>query len=146
MNAAKNCNAGCTGIDWAKAGICIKLRKIRNYEDPVAVIGFDVVLGNLHAHMIFLATLLLKSSSAFARYTELVDVWAFGVLMYLLMYGPHPSNVKPGASCCAKRCNTSIPQGEYPYDAKEPKEIMIKAALRAQAVQTQTSPTTSTAR
>ena len=23
------------------------------------------------------------------RYTELVDVWAFGVLMYLLMYG-HP--------------------------------------------------------
>ena len=50
MNAAKNCNAGCTGIDWAKAGIRIKLRKIRNYEDPVAVIGFDVVLGNLHAH------------------------------------------------------------------------------------------------
>ncbi|CAE7575947.1 CaMKI [Symbiodinium natans] len=36
------------------------------------------------------------------RYTELVDVWAFGVLLYLLMYG------------------------EYPYDAKEPREIMIK--------------------
>lgn len=40
------------------------------------------------------------------RYTELVDVWAFGVLMYLLMYGA------------------------YPYDGKDPKEIMIKVVTK----------------
>mmetsp|Transcript_43604 Transcript_43604/g.79448 ORF Transcript_43604/g.79448 Transcript_43604/m.79448 type:complete len:448 (+) Transcript_43604:78-1421(+) len=36
------------------------------------------------------------------KYTHLVDIWAFGVLMYLLMYG------------------------QYPFDAKTPKEIMTK--------------------
>mmetsp|Transcript_28030 Transcript_28030/g.63127 ORF Transcript_28030/g.63127 Transcript_28030/m.63127 type:complete len:463 (+) Transcript_28030:62-1450(+) len=40
------------------------------------------------------------------RYTELVDVWAFGVLLYLLMYG------------------------EYPYDAENPTEIMIKVLTK----------------
>ncbi|CAE7558530.1 CaMKI [Symbiodinium sp. CCMP2456] len=40
------------------------------------------------------------------RYTELVDVWAFGVLMYLLMYGA------------------------YPYDGKDPKDIMIKVLTK----------------
>jgi len=40
------------------------------------------------------------------RYTELVDVWAFGVLMYLLMYGA------------------------YPYDGRDPKDIMIKVLTK----------------
>lgn len=36
------------------------------------------------------------------RYNQLVDVWAFGVLLYLLMYG------------------------QYPYDAKHSRDIMVK--------------------
>lgn len=36
------------------------------------------------------------------KYNHLADVWAFGVLMYLLMYG------------------------HYPYDAKHPRDIMVK--------------------
>lgn len=36
------------------------------------------------------------------RYNHLADVWAFGVLMYLIMYG------------------------RYPYDAKQPRDIMVK--------------------
>jgi serine/threonine protein kinase len=36
------------------------------------------------------------------KYTTQVDVWAFGVLLYLLMYG------------------------HYPYDAKHPRDIMVK--------------------
>eukprot|EP00416_Gambierdiscus_australes_P026874 CAMPEP_0171082644 /NCGR_PEP_ID=MMETSP0766_2-20121228/17234_1 /TAXON_ID=439317 /ORGANISM="Gambierdiscus australes, Strain CAWD 149" /LENGTH=509 /DNA_ID=CAMNT_0011540023 /DNA_START=74 /DNA_END=1603 /DNA_ORIENTATION=- len=36
------------------------------------------------------------------KYNHLVDVWACGVLMYLLMYG------------------------HYPYDAKQPRDIMVK--------------------
>jgi len=36
------------------------------------------------------------------RYNQLVDVWAFGVLMYLIMYG------------------------RYPYDSKQARDIMVK--------------------
>ena len=53
--------AGCTGIDRAEAGQCQFWK------------CFDADYVTTHAGK---------------RYTELVDVWAFGVLMYLLMYGP----------------------------------------------------------
>jgi serine/threonine protein kinase len=36
------------------------------------------------------------------KYNHIADVWAFGVLLYLLMYG------------------------HYPYDAKQPRDIMVK--------------------
>merc|ERR1719160_1778794 len=39
------------------------------------------------------------------KYNEMVDIWAFGVLLYLIMYG------------------------SYPHDAKLPQDIMLKILL-----------------
>eukprot|EP00403_Amphidinium_massartii_P016346 CAMPEP_0178416808 /NCGR_PEP_ID=MMETSP0689_2-20121128/24253_1 /TAXON_ID=160604 /ORGANISM="Amphidinium massartii, Strain CS-259" /LENGTH=385 /DNA_ID=CAMNT_0020038161 /DNA_START=88 /DNA_END=1241 /DNA_ORIENTATION=- len=74
-------------------------------DSPVKMIDFgmatklkqDEVLTELCGSPHYLAPELIGQ-----KYTHLVDIWAFGVLMYLLMYG------------------------QYPYDAKSPKDIMSR--------------------
>lgn len=51
------------------------------------------------------------------KYNHLADVWAFGILLYLLMYG------------------------HYPYDAKHPRDIMVK--ILTEQIQWQTKATLS---
>eukprot|EP00931_Biecheleriopsis_adriatica_P119794 TRINITY_DN94988_c0_g1_i1.p1 TRINITY_DN94988_c0_g1~~TRINITY_DN94988_c0_g1_i1.p1 ORF type:complete len:634 (+),score=139.75 TRINITY_DN94988_c0_g1_i1:112-1902(+) len=48
------------------------------------------------------------------KYDHMVDMWAFGVLMYLLMYG------------------------HYPYDGKSTKEIMVKVISESEPIRWQT--------
>lgn len=76
-----------------------------NIQSPVKMIDFGMatkfkpeqVLTELCGSPHYLSPELIGQ-----KYNHLADVWAFGVLMYLLMYG------------------------HYPYDAKQPRDIMVK--------------------